>query len=161
MTGGAHRFRMPWHRGRPTAAVEHVRSPIRRHVASVPVGPHAVREAVATHFAETGIASEAAFADAVLLVVSELVTNVLRHAPQSPQADVGITVAGDQLVVTVADTEPHLLDLTLEGMGAGLRMVAELAADYDGELSTEPALEHDGKVVLVRFEIPSWAHTAG
>ncbi|MFG2549510.1 hypothetical protein [Streptomyces sp. NPDC048581] len=39
-------------------------------------------------------------------------------------------------------------------MGAGLRMVAELAADYDGELSAEAAVEHNGKVVLVRFEIP-------
>ncbi|WP_405578373.1 ATP-binding protein [Streptomyces sp. NBC_01092] len=157
MTGGAHRFRMPWHRGRPAVAVEHVRPPARRHVTSVRVGPNAVREAreaAAGHFAETGIAPGSAFADAVLLVVSELVTNVLRHAPHSPMTDVGITVAGDQLVVSVADAEPRLPDLRLEGMGAGLRMVAELAADYDGELSAEPAVEHDGKVVLVRFEIP-------
>ncbi|MGC0336726.1 ATP-binding protein [Streptomyces sp. SLBN-8D4] len=157
MTGGARRFRMPWHRGRPAAAIEHVRPPVRRHVASVRVGPDAVREsreAVAGHFAEMGIAPHSAFADAVLLVVSELVTNVLRHAPHSPLADVGIAVAGDQLVVSVADCEPRLPDLTLEGMGAGLRMVAELAADYDGELSAESAVEHGGKVVLVRFEIP-------
>ncbi|MXM63967.1 ATP-binding protein [Streptomyces sp. HUCO-GS316] len=130
---------------------------MRRHVASVRVGPDAVREAreaVAGHFAEAGIAPESAFADAVLLVVSELVTNVLRHAPRSPLTDVGMTVAGDQLVVSVADTEPRLPDLTLEGMGAGLRMVAELASDYDGDLSAEPAVDHEGKVVLVRFEIP-------
>ncbi|MEV0171987.1 ATP-binding protein [Streptomyces sp. NPDC050803] len=157
MTGGVGRFRMPWHRGRPAAAVEHVRPPVRRHVASVPVGPNAVREAreaVAAHFAETGIAPGSAFADAVLLVLSELVTNVLRHAPHSSMTDVGITVAGDQLVLSVADAEPRLPDLTLEGMGAGLRMVAELAAHYDGDLSAEPAVHHDGKVVLVRFEIP-------
>jgi two-component sensor histidine kinase len=109
---------------------------------------------MAAHFAPAGVAPDSAFADAVLLVVSELVTNVLRHAPHSPFADVGITVAGDALVVSVADTEPRMPDLTLEGMGAGLRMVAELAADYDGELSAEPAVEHGGKVVLVRFEIP-------
>lgn len=157
MTGDARRFLMPWNRGRPAAAVEHVLPSVRRHVAPVKVGPDAVREAreaVAGHFAETGIAPGSAFADAVLLVVSELVTNVLRHAPHSPLTDVGTTVAGDQLVVSVADAEPRLPDLTLEGMGAGLRMVAELAADYDGELSAEPAVEHDGKVVLVRFEIP-------
>ncbi|WP_416979776.1 ATP-binding protein [Streptomyces sp. T028] len=154
---GAHRFRMPWHRSRPAAHVEHVPPPVRRHVASVPVGPDAVREAreaVAGQFAKAGIAPESAFADAVLLVVSELVTNVLRHAPRTPLTDVGMTVAGDQLVVSVADTEPRLPDLTFEGMGAGLRMVAELAADYDGDLSAEPAVNHEGKVVLVRFEIP-------
>ncbi|MFC3572593.1 ATP-binding protein [Streptomyces yaanensis] len=157
MTGGTRRFRMPWHRRQPAAAVQHVRPQGRRHVASVRVGPDAVREArerVAGHFTEAGIAPESAFADAVLLVVSELVTNVLRHAPHSPVTDVGITVVGDQLVVSVADTESRLPDLTLEGMGAGLRMVAELAADYDGELSAEPAVDHEGKVVLVRFEIP-------
>ncbi|WP_191971328.1 ATP-binding protein [Streptomyces luteolifulvus] len=137
--------------------MEHVPPPVRRHVASVRVGPDAVREAreaVAGHFAEAGIAPESAFADAVLLVVSELVTNVLRHAPRSPLTDVGMTVSGDQLVVSVADAEPRLPDLTLEGMGAGLRMVAELASDYDGDLSAEPAVDHEGKVVLVRFEIP-------
>ncbi|PWI20270.1 ATP-binding protein [Streptomyces sp. Act143] len=130
---------------------------MRRHVTSVRVGPDAVREAreaVAVQFGEAGVDAGSAFADGVLLVVSELVANVLRHAPHSPLTEVGMTVAGDQLVVSVADSEPRLPDLTLEGMGAGLRMVAELAADYDGELSAEPAVDHTGKVVRVRFEIP-------
>ncbi|GGJ67027.1 hypothetical protein GCM10010121_092180 [Streptomyces brasiliensis] len=91
----------------------------------------------------------------MLLVVSELVTNVLRHAAHSPVTDVGITVATGQLVVSVADAEPRLPELTDDRMGAGLRMVAELAAGYDGDLSAEPAVDHDGKVVLVRFQIPS------
>jgi signal transduction histidine kinase len=148
---------MPWRRGRPAAAIEHARPPIRRHIASVPVGPDAVREAreaVAGHFVKVGVAPESAFADAVLLTVSELVTNVLRHASRSPLMDVGVTATADQLVVSVADADPRLPNLTPQGMGAGLRMVAELAADYDGELSAEPAVDHDGKVVLVRFEIP-------
>lgn len=34
-------------------------------------------------------------------------------------------------------------------------MVAELAADYDGDMETEPAVDHDGKAVLVRFGLPS------
>ncbi|MEU6379845.1 hypothetical protein [Streptomyces sp. NPDC046909] len=103
MTGDARRFRMPWHRGRPAATIEHVRAPLRRHVTSVRVGPDAVHEArenVADHFPPAGVAPESAFADAVLPVVSEL-------------------------VVSVADIEPRLPDLTLEGMGAGLRMVAD------------------------------------
>ncbi|MEU6146270.1 ATP-binding protein [Streptomyces sp. NPDC047081] len=155
-------FRPPWRRHRPAAAIEHVPPPVRRHIASFRPGPEAVRrarEAVAEQLLAAGVAPGSAFADAVLLVVSELVVNVLRHAPGSPVMDVGITVAAGQLVVSVADAEPRLPDLSEAGVGAGagagLRMVAELAADYDGDVSAEPAVDHDGKVVLVRFTLPS------
>ena len=154
---GGHPFR-PWRRSRPAAAIEHVPAPVRRHVVSVPVGPEAVRlarEAVAGRFGEVGVRPGSAFADAVLLVVSELVVNVLRHAPWSPVADVGITVGAGHLVVSVADAEPHLPDLEPGAMGAGLQMVAELAGEYDGDVSAEPAVDHGGKVVLVRFRMPS------
>ncbi|MFF5014967.1 ATP-binding protein [Streptomyces sp. NPDC001165] len=109
------------------------------------------REAVTEYLRAAGVSPGPACADAVLLVTSELVTNVLRHAPRPPVMDVGITVAAGQLVVSVGDAEPRLPDLSDEAMGAGLRMVAELAADYDGDVSAEPAVDHDGKVVLVRF----------
>ncbi|MFB8180968.1 ATP-binding protein [Streptomyces sp. NPDC055966] len=150
---------MPWRRGRrPAAAIEHVPRVVQRHIASFTLGPEAVRrarEAVTEHLPAAGVAPGSAFADAVLLVTSELVANVLRHAPRSPVMDVGITVAAGQLVVSVADAEPRLPDLSDEGMGAGLRMVAELAADHDGDVSAEPAVDHDGKAVLVRFSMPS------
>lgn len=155
---GGHPFRPPWRRGRPAAAIEHVPSPVRRHIVSVPVGPEAVRrarEAVAGRFGEVGVRPGSAFADAVLLVVSELVVNVLRHASHSPVADVGITVGAGQLVVSVADAEPRLPDLQPGAMGAGLQLVAELAAEYDGDVSAEPAIDHAGKVVLVRFSMPT------
>jgi hypothetical protein len=151
-------FRMPWRRGRLVAAIEHAPPAVQRHIASFRPGPEVVRrarESVAEHLPCAGVAPGSAFADAVLLVVSELVVNVLRHAPRSPAIDVGITVAAEKLVVSVADAEPHLPDLSGAGMGAGLRMVAELAADYDGDVSAEPAVDHDGKVILVRFTMPS------
>ncbi|WP_369386501.1 ATP-binding protein [Streptomyces sp. CG1] len=151
-------FRLPWRRGRPVAAIEHVLPSAQRHIASFRLEPEAVRparEAVAEHLPAAGVAPGSAFADAVLLVTSELVVNVLRHAPRSPVMDVGITVAAGQLVISVADAEPGLPDLSDAGMGAGLRMVAELAADYDGDVSAEPPIDHDGKVVLVRFSRPS------
>ncbi|MGW7547133.1 ATP-binding protein [Streptomyces sp. NPDC054770] len=135
-------------------------SPVRRHVVSVPVGPEAVRlarEAVAGRFGEVGVAPGSASADAVLLVVSELVVNVLRHAPRSPVADVGMTVGAGHLVVGVADADPCLPDLEPGAMGAGLQLVAELAGEYDGDVSAEPGIDHDGKVVLVRFRMPSQA----
>ncbi|MGP4050184.1 ATP-binding protein [Streptomyces sp. 2A115] len=131
---------------------------MRGRIVSVPIGPEAVRlarEAVAGRFGEVGVAPGSAFADAVQLVVSELVVNVLRHAARSPVADVGITVGAGHLVVGVADTEPRLPDLEPAAMGAGLQMVAELAAEYDGDVSVERAVEHAGKVVLVRFRMPS------
>jgi anti-sigma regulatory factor (Ser/Thr protein kinase) len=111
-----------WRRGRPAPVVDHVPSPIRRHIVSVPVGPEAVRrarEAVAGHFGEVGVAPGSAFADVVLLVVSELVVNVLRHAPRSPVADVGMTVGAGQLVVSIADAEPCLPDLETGRDGGG------------------------------------------
>jgi histidine kinase/DNA gyrase B/HSP90-like ATPase len=151
-------FRLPWRRGRPAAAIEHALPVVHRPIASLRVGPEAVRrarEAVTECLPAIGVARGSVFADAVLLVTSELVANVLRHAPRSPAVDVGITVVGGQLVVSVTDAEPRLPDLSEAGMGAGLRMVAELAADYDGDVSAEPAVDHDGKVVLVRFSMPS------
>jgi two-component sensor histidine kinase len=135
-----------------------VPSPVRRHIVSIPVGPEAVprtREAVAGRFGEVGVAPGSAFADAVLLVVSELVANVLRHASRTPVAEVVISVGAGQLVVSVADAEPQLPVLRPGAMGAGLQLVAELAAEYDGDVSAEPAVDHDGKVVLVRFAMPS------
>ncbi|MCN9243405.1 ATP-binding protein [Streptomyces sp. RY43-2] len=155
---GAGRFRLPWRRERRTAAPAPLPSPVRRHVASVELGPRAVgraREAVAAQLPAAGVAPGSAFADAVLLVVSELVANVLRHADRSPVMDVGLTASGGHLVVGVADAEPRLPDLSEEGMGAGLRMVTELAAEYHGEVSAEPAVDRSGKVVLVRFELPA------
>ncbi|KPI07472.1 ATP-binding region ATPase domain protein [Actinobacteria bacterium OK074] len=160
MTGtGGGGFRLPWRRGRgrPMAMIEHVRPAGRRHVVSLELGPQAVRrarEAVAGLLFGAGVVPDSAFFDAVLLVTSELVTNVVRHAARSPVMDVSVTVAAGRLVVGVADAEPRLPDLSEEGMGAGLRMVAEVAADYGGDVSAEPAVDHDGKVVLVRFALP-------
>jgi hypothetical protein len=83
------------------------------------------REAVTGRFGEVGVAPSSAFADAVLLVVS------------------------------VADADPHLPKLAPGATGAGPQLVAELAAEYDGDVSAEPTADHDGKVVLVRFRMPS------
>ncbi|MEV0743308.1 ATP-binding protein [Streptomyces sp. NPDC050549] len=92
----------------------------------------------------------------MLLVVSELVTNVLRHAPRSPGRRRGYHGRRGQLVVSVADAEPCLPDLEPGAMGAGLELVAELVGEYDGDVSAEPAVGHEGTVVLVRFNLPSW-----
>jgi len=72
---------------------------------------------------EVGVAPGSAFADAALLVVGELVVNVLRHAPRSPVADVGMTAGAGQLAVSVADAEPRPADLEPGATEAGLHLV--------------------------------------
>lgn len=160
MTEAQGGFRPPWRRGRRTEAVPEPTPPVLLwHVASVPVGPQAVRrarEAMTACLPAAGVTPGSAFADAVLLALSELVTNVVRHAPRSPVTDVGLSVAAGQLIVSVSDAEPRLPDLTPEGMGAGLWMVTELAAAHGGGVGARPAADHDGKVVLVRFGLPSY-----
>ncbi|MFF7981164.1 ATP-binding protein [Streptomyces sp. NPDC007901] len=149
---------LPRRHGGPAPTAEQALPPAQRHVSSFTPGPETVRrarEAVTDCLPAVGVPPASAFADAVLFVTSELVANVLRHAPRSPVMEVGITVAAGQLVVSVADTEPGLPDLSDAGMGAGLRLVAEVAADHDGEVGARPAADHDGKVVFVRFGMPS------
>lgn len=154
---GMDRFR-PWRKHLPAAAVEQTLPSVQPHIVSVQVVPEVVREArlaVAEHLPKVGIAPNSAFADAVLLVASELVANVIRHAAHTPMADVGITAGAGQLVIAVADGDPRLPGLAADAMGEGLRTVAELAALYDGDVSAEPTADHGGKVVLVRFRIPA------
>lgn len=122
------------------------------------MAPEAVtraREAVAKGLGEVGVVAGSAFADAVLLVVSELVANVLRHAPRCPVADVELTAGAGQLIVGVADAEPRLPALKPGEMGAGLQLVAELAAEYEGGIGAKLTVNRDGKVVLVRFRMPA------
>ncbi|WP_424887373.1 ATP-binding protein [Streptomyces sp. XH2] len=133
-------------------------SPVWRRILTVPLVPEAVRQArrdTTTALSEYGLRPDSAFAGAVLLVVSELVANAVRHAAaQSPTADVTIAVGAGQLVVGVADQDPRLPDLSPAAVGDGLRTVADLAAAYGGTLSVEPAMHGCGKVMLARFCVP-------
>lgn len=74
----------------------------------------------------------AAVVDAAALLTSELVTNGVLHA-RTPLR-VGVSVAPDLLLVSVADRSPHDPvrrdhDLSATG-GRGMEIVAELADDY-------------------------------
>ncbi|MFD8994070.1 ATP-binding protein [Streptomyces abikoensis] len=151
---------MKWRRRRtlPAAACESTSPPVWRRVLTVPLVPEAVRQTrrdTTTALSEYGIHPNTAFAGAVLLVVSELVANAVRHAAvQSPTADVTIAIGAGQLVIGVADQDPRLPDLSPEGVGDGLRTVADLAAAYHGRLSVEPTVHDGGKIMLARFCVP-------
>ncbi|MFE7045699.1 ATP-binding protein [Streptomyces atratus] len=149
---------MKWgHRGHEPAGVRALPH-VRRHAITVPLLPPSVRIArISTAEALTsfGVAPGSSLADAALLVVSELVSNAVRHAAgHSPDAEVTVTVAAGHLVIGVGDQDPHVMDLASGATGEGLRTVAELAAAYDGDVSVEPAARGRGKTVLVRFQLP-------
>ncbi|MEK0099501.1 ATP-binding protein [Streptomyces sp. A475] len=143
------------------AVAEHV-SPwgtLKQHLVPVAVGPKSVTEAraaVEKWLVKAGLPRGSAFLDTVLLAVSELVTNVVRHAPHSLVTDIWIALGGGDLVVGVADADPTLPDLSDAAVGPGLAIVSELVADHEGALSAHPVDEdHQAKVMVARFRIPS------
>jgi transcriptional regulator with XRE-family HTH domain/anti-sigma regulatory factor (Ser/Thr protein kinase) len=102
----------------------------RRQLASEPTAPSTAREAVA--FVGAGIPQEK-LDDAVLLV-SELVTNSVRHAAASPTDTIGllVRVGRDVLRVEVADsssTPSRPMTPTSDG-GYGLTLVGALATRW-------------------------------
>jgi Histidine kinase-like ATPase domain len=124
--------------------------------------PEAVRDArefTAATLAEWGVAERH---DDIVIVVSELLTNALRHAGPSPvtapahcQARLGLLLRGPCLLCAVADAsdqvpvrhEPDCLAET----GRGLHVIAALADDW-GCTAPGPA----GKVVWASFFAATW-----
>ncbi|MDT0449575.1 ATP-binding protein [Streptomyces hesseae] len=122
---------------------------------SVPEAVRQTRRDTAAALSEYGLSPDSAFAGAVLLVVSELVSNAVRHAADhSPTVDVTLAIAAERLVIGVADQDPRLPDLSPQAMGDGLRTVSELTAAYGGALSVEAAVHRCGKTMLVWFALP-------
>lgn len=114
---------------------------------SVPQVRHAVRDLLARQ----GVPVAAETVDGLLLIVSELVTNAVRHAAVlSPQITVEITVGPQWIRVAVADDHPYRpkaleADYAKTG-GRGLLLVKAITAEAGGACDVEhtPA---GGKVV--------------
>ena len=107
------------------------------------LAPGDARRAVEAQFATHPRAAE------LLLCVSEVVTNAVRHA--SPPHSLRLSQAGDTLRVEVADSERQAPVLNrqdpLSTSGRGLRIVDQLATRWGSE-PTE-----DGKAVWFEFEL--------
>lgn len=133
-------------------------SHVNRHAMTLPLNPASVRAArVSTAQALTvfGLAPGSSLTDAALLVVSELVSNAVRHAAgHSPDAEVTVMLATGQLVIGVRGQDPRMIDLAADTPGEGLRTVVDLAAAYGGDVSPEPATRGRGKTILVRLQLP-------
>ncbi|MCX5275010.1 ATP-binding protein [Streptomyces virginiae] len=92
----------------------------------------------------------------MLLVVSELVTNAIRHAQHSPDAEVTLHMTEHLLVVSVGDLDSRPLTLAdaSRTSGQGLRAVADLARAFGGDVRIEPSSGGRGKTIVVRFILP-------
>lgn len=131
----------------------------RKHVWTVPLVPgsvRAARERSERSLVLFGLESSSAFFGAVLLVVSELVTNAVRHAQHSPDAEVTLHMTQHLLVVSVGDLDsrpimPADADRTA---GQGLHLVADVARTFGGDVRIEPSDSGCGKAVVVRFVLP-------
>ncbi|MEV7556483.1 ATP-binding protein [Streptomyces sp. NPDC089795] len=132
---------------------------IRKHAWTVPLVPasvRAARERSERSLVLFGLESTSALFGAVLLVVSELVTNAVRHAQRYPDAEVTLHMSEHLLVVAVADLDPRPITLADAGRssGNGLRTVADLARAFGGDVRIELSADGRGKTVVVRFILP-------
>ncbi|WP_407840686.1 ATP-binding protein [Streptomyces sp. DSM 116496] len=121
----------------------------------MPGSVRSARERTARSLVLFGLESSSSLFGAVLLVVSELVANAVRHARQSPDAEVTLQMTEHLLVVGVGDLDPRPMTLAdaERTSGQGVRTVAELARTYGGDVRVEPTGER-GKTIVVRFILP-------
>ena len=100
-----------------------------------------------------GLARDDALRERALLVLSELVTNSVRHAARlSPRVDIGLSLTDSALTVTVHDRHPHRPSPPPrprpDGEGGwGLRLVSRLAAESGGAMTVRADAHGPGKTV--------------
>jgi anti-sigma regulatory factor (Ser/Thr protein kinase) len=101
-------------------------------VGSVPAARRLVAQLLAAWAAE-------AFCDDALLLVSELVTNVVRHVSGQVALTVEVALSEPGLRIGVIDSSPELPAPVLHGPhgGHGIRLVAALADRWGSELHAD------------------------
>lgn len=106
-----------------------------------------------------GFARGDAVRETALLVLSELVTNSVRHAARlSPRVDVGLSLTDHDLTVTVHDRHPHrpapLPRPRPDGEGGrGLLLVRELTAESGGDMAVRADRDGPGKTVAAHLPL--------
>ena len=127
-----------------------------RHVLTLPNEPSAVRlarETAEQALAEWGIGLHRPVVDAALLILSELVTNSVRHAAeQSPQIMVIYAASGKHLSFAVHDRHPHQPSLRqAASTGGGLGTVMELTGQLGGTAAVHG--DADGKSIAITLPL--------
>ncbi|MEE1800463.1 ATP-binding protein [Streptomyces sp. NPDC101062] len=137
-----------------------------RHVLTLPAKPGAVRTARETTqqlLAEWGISPHHPAVDPALLILSELVTNSVRHAASvSPSLTVSYAAGHDTLVFAVHDRHPYQPTLrtpapgTDPGSGAackGLATVVELTSSLAGSAVVRQDGDGGGKSICITLPL--------
>ncbi|NEC14271.1 ATP-binding protein [Streptomyces sp. SID8014] len=127
---------------------------------SDPASVSAARTHVLTVLTEWGLPVDSEVADAVRLIISELVTNAVQHTQgRSPTFTVGMALDQDErLRLGVTDSHPRwprrLPAAVREDNGRGLAIVRWLTAEQGGRLTVVPTPE-GGKTVRVDLPWPT------
>ncbi|MFF4591186.1 ATP-binding protein [Streptomyces sp. NPDC001388] len=131
-----------------------------RHVLTVPSEPSAVRLARQTAeqaLVEWGIGLRHPTVDPALLILSELVTNSVRHAAAlSPQLTVVYAAGADCLAFAVHDRHPYQPSLygAVGGSGAGgLGTVMELVVTLGGTAVVRGDADGRGKSIWISLPL--------
>jgi anti-sigma regulatory factor (Ser/Thr protein kinase) len=128
-----------------------------RHVLTLPNEPGAVRlarETAQQALTEWGIGLHRTVVDAALLMLSELVTNSVRHAAEmSPQITVMYTASGSRLAHAVHDRHPYQPPLPRADTvtGGGLGTVMELTRQHGGTAAVHG--DADGKTIWINLPL--------
>lgn len=134
-----------------------------RHVVTLPSEPAAVRVARETAeqaFAEWAIGPHHPSVGPALLILSELVTNSVRHAATvSPQVTVVCAAGADCLVLAVHDRHPHRPRLCAPRSaedapsGGGIGTVMELVLGLGGSAVVRPDADGAGKSIWITLPL--------
>ncbi|UKY48554.1 ATP-binding protein [Streptomyces inhibens] len=129
-----------------------------RHVLTCPAVPSSVRLArreAETTYASWGINPGHPALGPSLLVLSELVTNSVRHAGTvSPHLSVVFAAGADVLAFAVHDRHPAPLDpLSFLQSPGGLATVAEVITDWGGTWTVRPDADGGGKSVWITLPL--------
>jgi anti-sigma regulatory factor (Ser/Thr protein kinase) len=131
-----------------------------RHVLTLPSEPSAVRlarETAEQALVEWGIGLRHPTVDPALLILSELVTNSVRHAAVcSPQVTVIYAAGGDCLAFAVHDRHPYQPSLyaSVTGTGAGgLGTVMELVLGLGGTAVVRADADSQGKSIWITLPL--------
>ncbi|WP_037578319.1 ATP-binding protein [Phaeacidiphilus oryzae] len=127
----------------------------------VPRSRHAVRDLLAAQGIGGGRAQHADFVASVLLIVSELVTNAVRHAAVlSPQIVIEVVIGGGWLRVSVEDSHPYRPTALQNDFGRtngrGLLLVKTMAEEAGGSCDVERTVA-GGKVIWAALPLPGQA----
>ncbi|MFS8202473.1 ATP-binding protein [Streptomyces sp. CWNU-52B] len=131
-----------------------------RHVLTVPTAPSAVRMARETAeqaLVEWGISRHHPAMDPALLILSELVTNCVRHAAEkSPQTTVIYAASDDTLAFGVHDRHPFQPVLHGASLGpgdSGLATVVELTLALSGTAVVRKDADGGGKSIWITLPL--------